>query len=122
MFVKFFCVSVFFAFSKSLFLASSLLSFFFFSSFFERVIIHLSLVHSNSLAERIFIKSFSNFSLMEISILPCSKLTRLTLFSSSYFNLISFFTLHKSIKSLRLFIDIFLVLILFVSISLRLFL
>ena len=58
---------------------------------FAKVIIHLSLSTQKVLDKGFLIKSLSRSSLKEISILLFSKLTRLTFFSNSYFNLISFF-------------------------------
>ena len=50
-------------------------------------------------------KSLSRSSLNEISILWSSKLTRLTFFSNSYFNLISFFEEHIFNKSSKELIE-----------------
>ena len=60
---------------------------------------------SYNLLDNSFIKSLSNFSLKAISTLPCTKDTRLTLVSSSYFNLISFFFVQISIRSSKLLMN-----------------
>ena len=56
-----------------------------------------------SFEDKFFINSLSNLSLKEISILLFSKLTKLTLVSNSYFNLISFFDAQILIRSSNVF-------------------
>ena len=67
--------------------------------FLDNNIIHRSPVQSNNLEVKFLIKFLLRFSLKEISMLLCLKLIKLTLFSNSYFNSISFFVIQIDIKS-----------------------